>query len=311
MVASRSWSLAALLLCVPLAAQRTTGAPAAERVTLRFGVYTSDKPTEMYRKFQPVIDALNRSTASVAQRPIDIQLQVFSTYEQAHEALLAREVDFVRFGPSSYVLCKKRDPKVTLLAMEEIDGKKRFEGMIVVRADSPIRKLEDLRGRTFAFGDPTSTIGRYLAQNLLVSAGITAKDLKRVEYLGRHDKVFRAVEFGDFDAGSLKTDTFEKLNAATQPLRVLVRFENVTKPWIARSGLDPEVKSALRQALLSLSDEAALAELAVSGFGLATDSMYDSVRQGMKGARRFDGLPEEETDITTSPHPQPPAKSGK
>ena len=100
-----------------------------------------------------------------------------------------------------------------------------------MQADSKFETLKDLKGASFAFGNINSTIGRYLAQSELLKEGIDNNALSKSEYLGCHDKVFKAVELGDFDAGSLKESTFKKLNKDNQ-LRVLHRFENVTKPWV-------------------------------------------------------------------------------
>ena len=85
--------------------------------------------------------------------------------------------------------------------MEDKKGERRFSGVIVVGADSSIKRLADLAGKRFAFGDENSTIGRYLAQAELVKAGIRARDLAHYEYLGRHDLVAKAVSLGDFRAG--------------------------------------------------------------------------------------------------------------
>ncbi len=264
------------------------GVHAQQRVVqLSFGVYTSDKPSAMYGKFRPVIEALENEVAAVLERPADIELRIFSSYEQGLDALVKGEVDFARFGPASYILAKRRNPRVSLVAMETVGGKKRFQGMIVVRADSPIQSVADLRGRSFAFGDENSTIGRYLVQDELQKADLFQNDLGKSAYLGRHDKVFRAVEFGDFDAGSLKEGTFAKLNKAKQPLRVLHRFDNVTKPWVARAGLPADHHKALQSALLALKSRAALKALKVSGFAVATDEDYALVRRGMQGAQRF------------------------
>lgn len=260
------------------------------RLDLTFGVYTSDKATTMYRKFTPVLEHLQELLEKQLHRSVDTELRIYKTYDEALEALVAGKVDFVRFGPASYVLARARDPEIQLLAMELKGGKKSFKGMIVVRQDSPIRELTDLRGRSFAFGDRNSTIGRYLAQDKLLAAKIKAEDLSYHAYLGRHDRVFRAVQYGDYDAGSVKENTYTKLNKTNQ-LRILMRFDNVTKPWIARSGLNPKVTAALRSALLGAKDKEALASLRVDGFVRATDEDFAPIRASMKRAKAFEHKP--------------------
>ncbi len=254
-------------------------------LSLDFGLYQSDKATVMYTRFAPVIDRIQKDAERLIDRPLDIHIEIFPSYDEAIEALVAGEVDFVRFGPASYITAKARNPAIELIAMEEEEGQKRFKGMIVVAKGSSVRTLADLRGKRFAFGDANSTIGRYLVQAELAKAGIHAPDLEKYDFLDRHDKVARAVELGDYDAGAIKESTYEEY---AKRLRVVHTFDNVTKPWVARAALDQALVLALRASLLALTDPAALNALKVSGFAVASDADYELVRAGMTQAAAFE-----------------------
>lgn len=285
-----SWSIAACLsvaLAAPGQEQNNEQRPSA----ISFGVYSFKKPTAVYKSFRPAIQCLQRAITAEFGNPVVISLRVFKTYEECLEAFVRGEIDFVRFGPASYVLAKQRNPKIELLAVEQEDGQKVCKGVIAVGTRSDIKTLADLKGKRFAFGDPQSTIGRYLSQAELVKADIHAGDLEAFKYLDRHDTVFKAVEHGDFDAGALHINTFEELNRKNHELRVLWMFDNVGKPWIARAGLDHDVADALRKSLLHLTDERALAALEVSGFLPASDKDYQPVRDGMLLSEQFTGSP--------------------
>ena len=136
--------------------------------TLTFGVYTSDKPSEMYKKFKPMLRYIEDEIADRIEDAPQIKLKIYSTYELALKAFINDEVYFVRFGPASYVIAKQKNPDVRLLAIEENKGQRRFNGIILVREDSSFGSLTELRGKSFAFGDENSTIGRYLSQAELV-----------------------------------------------------------------------------------------------------------------------------------------------
>ncbi|MCC6407769.1 MAG: phosphate/phosphite/phosphonate ABC transporter substrate-binding protein [Planctomycetes bacterium] len=281
----------ALVVCqAPTAApspSASRGEPQKPTVHLSFGVYQTDKATVMYRSFTPLLDALQQRVETRLGAPVDIQLSIFPSYEDGIEALCKGRVDFVHFGPASYVTAKERNPGVQLLAMEHERGKKRVPGVVIVRAESDIRSLADLSGRSFAFGDPNSTIGRWLVQAEMVKAGLHATDLSSATYLERHDQVAAAVEHGDFDAGAVKISTFEKANAKNT-LRVILTFDNVTKPVIARQGLDPAVFAAIQQSLFELEDPQLFTDLKISGFTAATDGDYQFVREAMKTAAGFE-----------------------
>ncbi len=257
-----------------------------QKTALTFGVYQSDKASVMYRNFRPVVEYLNQKLNQSLNQSIDINITIFKTYNDAINAITNGEVDFVRFGPSSYIAAKKRNPGIQLLAMELKKGKKTFTGMIVVRNDSHIKTLSDIKGQRFAFGDRKSTIGRYLAQCELINAGINGEDLLDFDFLGRHDTVAKALLMGDYDAGSIKEKTFHEYNKQNK-LRVIRRFSNVTKPWLARKDLDPKLFTTLQQLLFKINDKGILANLGVSGFMKATESDYKPVQEAMQKAMQF------------------------
>ena len=252
-----------------------------------FGVYTSDKPTAMYRKFNPIIDYLqNHLKKQGIERTIKIK--IYPTYDGAIEAITKGNCDFARFGPASYILAKKRNNGIRLLCMEHKKGKKRFNGVFITRRDeNGINSLADFKGKRFAFGNKNSTIGRYLSQAEFVKNNVYASDLKQYAYLGRHDKVALAVASGKYDGGVVKENTFEKY-AEEKELKKIFTFPNVTKPWVVRAGLNEQIYSVLQDGMLKLKDKKILKSLKQHGFLPATDGDYDFVRKGMEVSEKFD-----------------------
>ena len=257
---------------------------------LRFGVYTSDEPLDMYEKFDLVLTYLERKSWARPESAVLIDLRIFRSYDRAREALVRGEVDFVRFGPASYILAMEENPNIFLLGIEEKNGNREFQGIIFARKDSGIKKIAQIKGKTFAFGDKNSTIGRWLSQDLLLRHDIRAEDLAGFDYLGNHPAVAKAVLDGRFDVGAVKESTFEKYKDRDVGLEKIASFWVVRKPWVARSGLKtemPRIVDAITKNLLDLDDQKALSALQVSGFGKVTDVEYKLVREGMKRAREF------------------------
>jgi phosphonate transport system substrate-binding protein len=241
----------------------------------------------MVRQFRPGLNALEKKVSEMLGSAVRIRLQVARTYEAGLLDLVKGRVDFARFGPASYVMAKRREPTISILAVESNGGTKEFHGIIAVHRDSPIVDLKQLRGRSFAFGDDSSTIGRYLAQLLLLENGIVAGTLGRFEYLGRHDRVGAAVGLGQFEAGALKDSTFAELVDKGSPIRELARFPNATKPWIARGGLARRLHDVLSRGLLALRDPMALDALGKDGFLRGADSDYDRIRRALERNEEF------------------------
>jgi len=253
---------------------------------LKFGVYRTDNASVMYKKFVPILNYLEQDLGRRLHRNVSIELIIFKNYESGIDALVNNEVDFARFGPSSYIVAKDKNAALKLLVMEHKNGEKQFNGVIVVRNDSPIRTLNDLKGRSFAFGSRYSTIGRYLVQAELIKAGFHRDGFSTVEYLDRHDKVFKSVAIGEFDAGSLKETSYKRYNGNNE-LRVIHKFSNVTKPWIANGKMDDKIYRTIIDSLLTLTDKNILQEITISGFTGTNDNQYDFVRKAMKLAEEF------------------------
>jgi phosphonate transport system substrate-binding protein len=254
--------------------------------SLVLGVYTSEKASSMYQKFSPIIKYLNKDLSERMDRDMDVKLKIYKTYREAQDAIVKGNIDFARFGPASYILVKHRNPNIQLLLMENKKGKKYFNGVIVTANNNEIQSLSDLKDKRFAFGDKSSTIGRYLAQAELIKAGVQASDFQNHEFLGRHDKVFKAVAIGDYDAGALNEYTFKSLNE-NEELKVIHIFNIVTKPWLTRSDLPADVHQGLQQSLLEIKDESILNSLKIEGFFETNDEMYNFIREGMAAAVNF------------------------
>jgi phosphonate transport system substrate-binding protein len=262
-------------------------APAYGEINLIFGSYTADKPTETVRKFMPFLNYLSKEMTITLNEPVKIKLKIASDYEEGIENLTEGRVDFSRFGPASYVTAKARNPNIKIIAMESKKGKKTFKGIIAIHSDSTFTDLKDLKGHSFAFGDPHSTIGRYLAQEQLLNAGISGADLKMYSYLGRHDRVGAAVGNRDYDAGALKESTFKKLVAKNTKIKRLVTFDNVTKPWIASPNVPIRIYEAINRAMMGVTDTKTLESIAKSGFLPGSDADYDIIRAAMKHSESF------------------------
>lgn len=277
-------SVISLMLCVGAA---TAAGESDDRLTLSIGLYTSSKPSSMVTKFRPIISTLEKSVSKRLGKKVRIRMQIAKNYQKGIEYLADGKVDFARFGPASYVQAKTENPEIQILAIESKNGTKVVNGIIVTGLYSSIQELSDLKGQSFAFGDMQSTSGRYMAQQYLMRHGIGAKDLSRYEYLGRHDIVGSKVSVGDFTAGAMSEADFRRMLAEGAKIRELARFPMVSKPWVSRAGIDPEVYSALKLSLLELEKTEALIPLDFNGFINGSNKDYRVIADSMNQNRHF------------------------
>jgi len=277
------WWLFLLVFMLLQAVQATEPNPIEP---LRFGVYTHTRSTEMHKRMGPMRVYLQEALAEHGIKT-EIQLKIFPSYNEAIDGLAQGKVDFVRYGPASYVLAKERNPNIRLLAIESNQGRKTLKGVISVPKNSEIQSVQDLRGKRFAFGNRRSSTGRYMSQSALLHAGISGGDLADYEYLGRHDKVAFAVAAGNYDAGVTNENTFNKY-AASKGLRKILEFSSINRPWVARAGLDQQVFGVLQEALLELKDPDVLKTIKRSGLIPTEDKDYEQIRNAIAEVANFD-----------------------
>ena len=277
-------ALGALLIfssCQKIEDDVTVASVPESSVELVFGIYTADKPSAVVAQFRPLLNQLELAIGQQLNQPVHIKLDIAATYEKGIENVVAGKVDLARLGPASYILAKQQNDDLSIVALESSKGKKIFYGVIAVHQQSDIHSIEDLKGKTFAFGNEKSTIGRFLSQQQLHENGISASDLKSYKYLGRHDAVGAAVGGGFYDAGALKEGTFKKQLNKGIPIRAIAKFPNVTKPWIVSTREDSQLNIAIKKALLSIDDPAALRAFGKQGFLEGSDADYARIRQSM------------------------------
>lgn len=99
---------------------------------------------------------------------VDTKLRNSSDYSGVIQGLLGGKVDLVlSMSPASYASVYLQDPKavdIVGIAVDDNDGSKGYHSVVIVKANSPYQKLEDLKGRAFGMADPDSTSG-YLMPN--------------------------------------------------------------------------------------------------------------------------------------------------
>ncbi len=234
---------------------------------------------EIERRFRPLADHLARRIRR------KIEISVSPDYTVHIQRVGTHTVDLAYLGPAPYVdLVKTHGHGFFLLARLETAGNPVFHGHIVVATTSDIRTLADLRGRSFAFGDPKSTMSHLVPLYMLIEAGVKLDDLTRHRFLGGHRNVALAVLSDDFAAGALKEDIFEEYRA--RGLRSIAISPALSDHlFVATRALPANLAEDIRAVLLAVGrDPANRAILTaiqpdLTGLILVADSDYDSLRR--------------------------------
>ncbi len=244
--ASRTFRALATVACAAIAGL------ASAKTTLKISAIPDESPTELLRKFKPLGAYLEKRTNT------KVDFVPVTDYAAAVEALVGKKIDMVWYGGFTFVQANIRsNGNVIPLVQREEDEK--FRSVFITRADSGINKLEDLKGKTFTFGSPSSTSGHLMPRSFLLQAKLDPdRDFRQTAFSGAHDATIAAVAGGKVDAGALNISVWEKFVKENRVNTSEVKVFYTTPPyydynWTVRADLDPKLRDAIRQAFLDLS----------------------------------------------------------
>ncbi|MCI2420266.1 phosphate/phosphite/phosphonate ABC transporter substrate-binding protein [Saccharopolyspora sp. K220] len=217
---------------------------------LVFASIPSEESTSLEQEFKPLIDMLSKETGK------KIRIEKATDYAAVIEGQRTGKVDIAMYGPLSYVVARNSGVRITPLgAQVETPGSvPGYRSYGLVKADSPIQRLEDFRGKQVCFVDPNSTSGYLYPKAALQTAGIdVARDIKPV-MAGGHDASALAINSGQCDAG-FAYDTMvdkqlpEKGSLKPGDLRVVWRSDVIPgSPAAVSDDLDPALKGKIVEA---------------------------------------------------------------
>jgi phosphonate transport system substrate-binding protein len=191
---------------------------------LRVSAIPDEAPTELVRKFEPLGAYLEKKIG------MKIQFVPVTDYAAVVEGLAAKKLDMAWLGGFTFVQARLRTGNAIPIAQRAEDEK--FTSRFITSTSSGIDKLEDLKGRTFAFGSPSSTSGSLMPRYFLLKAGIDPeRDMKRIAYSGAHDATAAFVEAGRVDAGVLNASVWEKLVESKKVDTTKVKVFATTPPF--------------------------------------------------------------------------------
>lgn len=261
-------------------ASRAALAQSNDPKTLRVALLPDENASTLIQNAQPLKLYLEKALSR------HIELLVTTDYSSMIEAMRFGRIEVAYFGPLSYVLARSKSD-IEAFAVGVSRGSPTYTSIIIVQADSPIKSANDIRGKTFAFGDQASTSSHLVPRAMLQDEGLVVdRDYKAV-YVGAHDAVARAVETGKVQAGALSRPIFESLVKAGKldgaKLRILAETKPIPNyPIAMQSKLAPALKEQIRAAFLDIKDPVILKSFRAEGFAATDDHAYDVLRSTAK-----------------------------
>ena len=134
---------------------------------------------------------------------VDMRIYTASDYAGTVQALTAGQIHMAQVGASAYASAwiDSNGGVEPLVANKELDGALGYHSILIVKADSPYKSMEDLKGRTLAWADPNSTSGYLIPLVSLRGAGIEPdKFFGKTLFSGGHEQSVLGVINGQFES---------------------------------------------------------------------------------------------------------------
>jgi len=222
---------------------------------------------------------------------LHLQTTVATGYAAMLEAMGAGKVDVAWLPTFSYVLAHEKYGVELLLIVMRF-GSPFYRGQIMVRADSGIKTLDDLKGKTFAFGDPASASSHLYPKTLLLARGYDPEHFfSKTLFAGSHNAVILSLLKGQVDGGAAYDDAraavAKNFPDVFDKVKVIAYTANIPNDTVSvRGDLDPGLKARIKEGLLALSKlpDGALQLKKIYGIsGLADlDALFDPVREASR-----------------------------
>lgn len=262
---------------------------------IRFSMIPTEETTQELSLYQPLVNQIKAATGK------NVEFFLPTSYASVVEAMLGGFVDLGMHGPYSYVIAQEKDPELRVIAtyakkkgqfQEEGPG---YKAVLVARADSGYKTIEDLKGTVIGLTDPASTSGNLLPRVSFTK--VIGSDLEdyfsRVVYTGSHDLSGVAVIEGQVDSAFVAThrldNVLERGLAKMEDYVVLWSSPVIPQdPFVVNGRLCPEIIEQLQNAFLTLGDSEEgrqyLENVNASKFVAMTDADYDIIRD-LKAAK--------------------------
>lgn len=272
----------------------TDGKETAKKLNVQFVPTNNDGSMEA--KAKPFAEYLSQKLGR------EVNVTLATDYSTIVEAMASGQVDIGIMPPSAYVQARDMGAATAILTSELTDQDEvtglpvegqltgTFKGEILVKADSDIKTLTDLKGKKIATLSPNSASGYIYPVAEMKDAGInpatdctltTVNDIPSemtAVLNGQQDACFVFEGARNVFAGKFKEyDLF-------QDLRVLYLTKgDIPNDAIAvQTDMDEDLKQQVKQVFLNMPNEeegrTAMALWSHKGYGEATESAYDTIR---------------------------------
>jgi phosphonate transport system substrate-binding protein len=251
---SRKISLTLLILFVLTCAvfiSMASDADAQEEIVI--GLLPEMNVFKQKQRFEPLAAYLSERMG------VEVKLTILSRYGNIIERIKEEKIDGAFLGSFTGALAISQLNVVPLVRPINMDGTSTYYGHILVKKDSNIKTVADMKGRSLALVERATTAGYVFPLAWLKRHGVDDINTYFSDhfFIGSHDGAIDAVLKNKADVGAAKNTIYERMREShpqiDKELVILTSSPRVPSNGLCvRANLDQQYKEQLKDLLLDL-----------------------------------------------------------
>ena len=236
---------------------------------LTFAVVPAENASGVSDRYAPFLKYLSRELG------VPVKLRIANDYAAVIEGQRAGNIQIAHYGPASYATAFMTGVKTEPFATNRNNaGTVGYYSVIYVKADSPYKDIQDLKGKSIGYVDPNSTSGYNAPRYFLHKAGIDSDAFFGKSIItGSHENGVIALDKGAVDCAADWWNSDTDSNLARMVTKGMVKKEDFRivfksgllagSPFAYLSDLPDDLKQSILEAFMQApaKDKAAFARL--------------------------------------------------
>ena len=267
---------------VSLKEVETRGKPSNGNKKMKIAVSAIISPKKTFIYYKDILNYIAKETGS------EVELVQRDTYTEVNDLVKNNEIDAAFVCSGAYIDGHKEFGMELLLAPMAY-GKPFYYSYLIVPVDSNSKKLEDLRGKRFAFTDPMSNTRKLAPSYMLSKMGeVPNSFFSKIIFTYSHDKSIEAVAQKLVDGAAVDSLIWDYANTTDPEFTSKTRIINKSPsygipPLVVPKGLDPVIKARLKEVFITMhmndQGKSILDKVKIDRFIEIQDNAYDSIRE--------------------------------
>lgn len=255
------------------------GAPYLASVEKEYiiGVHPLHNPKRLHEIFAPIADYLSQNIEGVR-----FKIEASRNYAAYDKKLYSRKFHFALPNPFQTVNSLKHGYNV----FAKMSDDENFRGIFLVRKDSNIKTVKDLKGHAVSFPAPTALAATMMPQYYLQQHGLNVMTDIEIKYVGSQESSIMNVMLGNTKAGATWPPPWRALSKERPELAKELTVIWQTSPLpnnslVVRDDIKQEIVNKVKQLLLNLYQDKQgkqwLSKMELSKFEEANNDTYKPV----------------------------------